>query len=272
MIGRIVSANKISHSSVLKSTLPTVLVMDSVSALGNSNSLLLKDIRLDLRKGEILGVAGVDGNGQNELAEVIAGIRKIKYGQIYIDGQPIANLPPRQIRRLGLAYVPEDCTDTGLILEHSIVENMVLDRWYTKPYCNRLFLNKMEMMKFAIKIIADFEIKISDLSAPVSSMSGGNLQKIVLGRELSRYSKVVIVHNPTRGLDIAATEFIHKQLVKQKENGVGVLLLSLDLDEVLRLSDRIAVIYEGKIITIVENQDIDIDQIGLLMGGKTIKK
>jgi ABC-type uncharacterized transport system ATPase subunit len=129
----------------------------------------------------------------------------------------------------------------------------------------------MEMKKFAEKVIADFDIKITELNAPVSSMSGGNLQKIVLGRELSRDPKVLIVHNPARGLDIGAAEYIHKQLIKQKENGVGVLLLSLDLDEILTISDRIGVIYEGKIITIVEKQDADIDQIGLLMGGKGIK-
>ena len=271
MVGRTVTVNEINRKKVLKTTSPTVLEIKNVSSLGNSNILLLKDICLDLRKGEILGVAGVDGNGQNELAEVIAGLRRVRHGQISIDGRSITNLSPRQIRQLGLAYVPEDCLHTGLILEYSIVENLVLDRWYTKPYANKLFLNKMEMMKFAHKIIEGFDIKITELNAPVSSMSGGNLQKIVLGRELSRNPKLLIVHNPTRGLDIGATDFIHKQLIAQKENGVGVLLLSLDLDEVLRISDRIAVIYEGKIITIVEKQDADIDQIGLLMGGKAIR-
>lgn len=271
MVGRTVSVNQISQGSISKTTPPTVLEIKNVSALGNSNMLFLKDIRLDLRKGEILGIAGVDGNGQNELAEVIAGLRKVKYGEISMDGRSIVNLSPRQIRELGLSYVPEDCLHTGLILEYSIIENLVLDRWYTKPYSNKLFLNKTEMMKFADKIIADFEIKITELNAPVSSMSGGNLQKIVLGREFSRDSKVLVVHNPTRGLDIGATEYIHKQLIKQKENGVGVLLLSLDLDEILTVSDRIGVIYEGKIITIVEKQNTDIDQIGLLMGGKAIK-
>ena len=271
MVGRTVSVNQISQGSISKTTPPTVLEIKNVSALGNSNMLFLKDIRLDLRKGEILGIAGVDGNGQNELAEVIAGLRKVKYGEISMDGGSIANLSPRQIRELGLSYVPEDCLHTGLILEYSIIENLVLDRWYTKPYSNKLFLNKTEMMKFADKIIADFEIKITELNAPVSSMSGGNLQKIGPGREFSRDSKVLVVHNPTRGLDIGATEYIHKQLIKQKENGVGVLLLSLDLDEILTVSDRIGVIYEGKIITIVEKQNTDIDQIGLLMGGKAIK-
>jgi ABC-type uncharacterized transport system ATPase subunit len=127
------------------------------------------------------------------------------------------------------------------------------------------------MKKFAEKVISDFDIKTTGINAPVRSMSGGNLQKVVLGRELSRNPKVIIVHNPTRGLDIGATEYIHKQLIKQRENGVGVLLLSLDLDEILSISDRIGIIYEGKIMTIVEKQNADVDQIGLLMGGKMVK-
>jgi ABC-type uncharacterized transport system ATPase subunit len=270
MVGRAVVNHQINQESTSKTT-PTILEIRNVSALNNSNMLLLKDICLDLRKGEILGIAGVDGNGQSELAEVIAGLRKVKNGHISMDGRSIAGLSPRHIREQGLAYVPEDRLHTGLILEHSIVENLVLDRWYAKPYSNKLFLNEREMRKFAERVIADFDIKTTGLNAPVRSMSGGNLQKIVLGRELSRNPKVLIVHNPTRGLDIAATEYVYKQIIKQRQNGVGILLLSLDLDEILTISDRIGVIYEGKIMTIVKKQDANVDQIGLLMGGKAIK-
>lgn len=274
MVRRAVTADQISQGSIAKTpyaTATTILKIKNVSALGNFNTLFLKDICLDLRKGEILGIAGIDGNGQSELAEVIAGLRRVENGQIIMDGRFTANLSPRQIRDLGMAYVPEDRLHTGLILEYSIVENLVLDRWYKKPYSNKIFLNKTEMIKFTEKMIADFDIRITQLNTPVSSMSGGNLQKIVLARELSREPKVLIAHNPTRGLDIGATEYIHKQLIKQKENGVGVLLLSLDLDEILTISDRVGVIYEGKIIKIVEKHNADIDQIGLLMGGKEIK-
>jgi general nucleoside transport system ATP-binding protein len=270
MVGPTVVKHQINQESTSRTT-PTILEIKNVSALNNSNILFLKDICLDLRKGEILGIAGVDGNGQSELVEVIAGLRKIKNGQISMDGRSIASLSPRQIREWGLAYVPEDRLHTGLILEHSIVENLVLDRWYAKPYSNKLFLNESEMRKFAKRIIIDFDIKTTGLNAPVRLMSGGNLQKIVLGRELSRNPKVLIVHNPTRGLDIAATEYVYKQIIKQKEDGVGVLLLSLDLDEILTISDRIGVIYEGKIMTIVKKQDANVDQIALLMGGKAIK-
>jgi ABC-type uncharacterized transport system ATPase subunit len=267
MIGRSF-INEISVEKGPNKQSETVLELKNVSALNNSNVLFLKNLSLELRKGEILGIAGVDGNGQSELAEVIAGLRKMRSGQIIMDSKPIANLIPRHIREWGLAYVPEDRLHTGLILEYPIAENLVLDRWYSEPYSGKLFLRQHEMKEFAEKIISNFDIKITGLNTPIRSMSGGNLQKIVLGRELSRNPKVLVVHNPTRGLDIGATEYIHKQLIKQRDNGVGILLLSLDLDEILSISNRIGVIYEGKIVTIVDREKADVDQIGLLMGGK----
>jgi ABC-type uncharacterized transport system ATPase subunit len=270
MIGRSF-INQISIESVTNNQSDTILELKNVSALNNSNVLFIKDLSLELRKGEILGIAGVDGNGQSELAELIAGLRKMRSGQIIMDSKPIANLSPKHIREWGLAYVPEDRLHTGLILEYPIAENLVLDRWYAEPYSGKLFLKKHEMKDFAERIISDFDIKITGLNAPVGSMSGGNLQKIVLARELSRNPKVLVVHNPTRGLDIGATEYIHRQLIKQRDNGVGVLLLSLDLDEILSISNRIGVIYEGKIVTIVERKKADVDQLGLLMGGKVAK-
>jgi len=270
MIGRSF-ISQISAQNVTHKQAEAILELKNVSALNNSNVLFLKDLSLELRKGEILGIAGVDGNGQSELAEVIAGLRKMHSGQIIMASKPISNLSPRHIREWGLAYVPEDRLHTGLILEYPIAENLVLDRWYAEPYSGKLFLREHEMKEFAEKIISDFDIKITGLNAPVRSMSGGNLQKIVLGRELSRNPKVLVVHNPTRGLDIGATEYIHKQLIRQRDNGVGVLLLSLDLDEILSISNRIGVIYEGKIVTIVEREKADVDQIGLLMGGKVAK-
>jgi ABC-type uncharacterized transport system ATPase subunit len=270
MIGRSF-ISQISAQNVTHKQAEAILELKNVSALNNSNVLFLKDLSLELRKGEILGIAGVDGNGQSELAEVIAGLRKTHSGQIIMASKPITNLSPRHIREWGLAYVPEDRLHTGLILEYPIAENLVLDRWYAEPYSGKLFLREHEMKEFAEKIISDFDIKITGLNAPVRSMSGGNLQKIVLGRELSRNPKVLVVHNPTRGLDIGATEYIHRQLIKQRDNGVGILLMSLDLDEILSISNRIGVIYEGKIVTIVEREKADVDQIGLLMGGKAAK-
>lgn len=249
---------------------PVILHVKDVSALNNANVMFLKKISLELRKGEILGIAGVDGNGQAELAEVIAGLRKVQSGEIIMNDRQVTNLSPRKIREWGLAYVPQDRLNTGLILEYSIAENLILDRWYTPEYSGKLFLRQQEMKRFAQKAVMDFDIKTPGVDIPVSSLSGGNLQKVLMARELARNPKVLVVHNPTRGLDIGATEYIHKQLAKQRDNGVGVLMISLDLDEILTVCDRIAVIYEGKIMAVMDRKDADVEQIGLLMGGKAV--
>lgn len=250
----------------------TILRIEDVTALNNSKIPSLSGLSLELRKGEIMGIAGVDGNGQSELAEVISGLRKVEKGHIIMAQRLIENLSPRKIREWGLAYVPEDLLATGLILEYSIAQNLILDRWYQKPYSGRLFLKEHEIRRFAEKAISDFDIRsATGIDSPVRTMSGGNMQKVVLARELSRKPKVLVAHNPTRGLDIGATEYIHKQLIAQKESGVGVLLLSLDLEEILSISDRIAVIYEGKIMGVFAKEVADTDKIGLLIGGNLSK-
>jgi general nucleoside transport system ATP-binding protein len=249
----------------------TILRIEDVTALNNSKIPSLSGLSLELRKAEIMGIAGVDGNGQSELAEVIAGLRKVEKGHIILAGRSIENLSPRKIREWGLAYVPEDLLATGLILDYTIAQNLILDRWYQKPYSGRLFLKEHEIRRFAEKAISDFDIRSAGIYSPVRTMSGGNMQKVVLAREISRKPKVLVAHNPTRGLDISAIEYIHKQLIAQKESGVGVLLLSLDLEEILSISDRIAVIYEGKIMGVFEKDLVDTDKIGLLIGGNLSK-
>lgn len=266
MVGRPV-IESIAHTGY-SSNSPVVLHLKNVSALNNANVMFLKDLSLELRRGEILGIAGVDGNGQAELAEVIAGLRKVQKGEIIMDGKSTTTLLPRKIRELGLAYVPQDRLNTGLILEYSIAENLILDRWYFEKYSGRVFLKKDEIKKFAEKAVSDFEIKTPGINVPVNSLSGGNLQKVLMARELARNPKVLVVHNPTRGLDIGATHYIHEQLIKQRDAGVGVLMISLDLDEILTVADRLAVIYEGKIMAVMDAKDADVDNIGLLMGGK----
>ena len=265
MVGRPVIEN-IAHTGYSDS--PVVLHLKNISALNNANVMFLKELALELRRGEILGIAGVDGNGQAELAEVIAGLRKVQKGEIIMDGKSITTLSPRKIRELGLAYVPQDRLNTGLILQYSIAENLILDRWYFEKYSGRVFLKNDEIKKFAEKAVSEFEIKTPGINVPVNSLSGGNLQKVLMARELARNPKVLVVHNPTRGLDIGATHYIHEQLIKQRDAGVGVLMISLDLDEILTVADRIAVIYEGKIMAVMDAKDADVDYIGLLMGGK----
>ncbi|MGH9952119.1 MAG: ABC transporter ATP-binding protein [Nitrososphaeraceae archaeon] len=245
----------------------TVLEIKNVFALNNSAIQALKDLSLTVSKGEILGIAGVDGNGQSEMAEIVSGLRKVQSGQVVIDGRDITGMSPKQIREWGLAYIPEDRLNTGLILEYSIAENLILDRWYSRPYSGKIFLNKHEMKRFAEEIVTNFDVRTPSLDIQVRYLSGGNLQKIVLGRELSREHKLIIAHNPTRGLDVGAAEYVHKQLFKQRDSGVGVLLLSLDLDEILLVSDRIAVLYAGSIMGVFDRATADVDKIGPLMGG-----
>ena len=247
--------------------LATVLELKNVFALNNSGVQALKDLSLTVSKGEILGIAGVDGNGQSEMAEIVSGLRKIQSGQVLIDGRGITGMSPKQIREWGLAYIPEDRLNTGLILEYTIAENLILDRWYSSPYSGKIFLDKHEMRRFAEEIVTNFDVRTPSLDVQVRYLSGGNLQKIVLGRELSKEHKLLIAHNPTRGLDVGAAEYVHKQLFKQKDSGVGVLLLSLDLDEILLVSDRIAVIYAGRIMGVFDRATADVDKIGPLMGG-----
>lgn len=251
--------------------LATALELKNVFALNNSGVQALKDLSLTVSKGEILGIAGVDGNGQSEMAEIVSGLRKLQGGQVIIDGRDITGMSPKQIREWGLAYIPEDRLNTGLILEYSIAENLILDRWYSRPYSSKIFLNKHEMKRFAEEIVTNFDVRTPSLDIKVRYLSGGNLQKIVLGRELSKEHKLLIAHNPTRGLDVGAAEYVHKQLIEQRDAGVGVLLLSLDLDEILLVSDRIAVIYAGKIMGVFERATADVDKIGPLMGGYAVE-
>jgi ABC-type uncharacterized transport system ATPase subunit len=256
-----------SPNAKVSAGLATVLELKNVFALNNSGVQALKDLSLTVSKGEILGIAGVDGNGQSEMAEIVSGLRKIQSGRVLIDGRGITGMSPKQIREWGLAYIPEDRLNTGLILEYTIAENLILDRWYSSPYSGKIFLDKHEMRRFAEEIVTNFDVRTPSLDVQVRYLSGGNLQKIVLGRELSKEHKLLIAHNPTRGLDVGAAEYVHKQLFKQKDSGVGVLLLSLDLDEILLVSDRIAVIYAGRIMGVFDRATADVDKIGPLMGG-----
>lgn len=251
--------------------LATMLELKNVFALNNSGVQALKDLSLTVSKGEILGIAGVDGNGQSEMAEIVSGLRKIQSGQVTIDGRDITGMSPKQIREWGLAYIPEDRLNTGLILEYTIAENLILDRWYSRPYSGKIFLDKHEMKRFAEEIVTNFDVRTPSLDIQVRYLSGGNLQKIVLGRELSKERKLLIAHDPTRGLDVGAAEYVHKQLFKQKASGVAVLLLSLDLDEILLVSDRIAVIYAGTIMGVFDRTTADVDKIGPLMGGYVVE-
>jgi len=241
-----------------------------VRAKNDRNLIALKDISLDVKSGEILGIAGVDGNGQPELAEVLIGMRKTLGGKITLDGKDITKLSTQAIRNLGVAYTPEDRMHVGSILEYSVSENLILDKFNSSRFSKGLFMNQSEIDNYAKKLVSDFGIRTPSINVPVKQLSGGNLQKIVLARELSSNPKLIIVHNPTNGLDVGAIEYVHQTLIENRKKGAAILLISTELEEILSLSDRITVLYEGEMMGMVPRTEVDVEKLGLMMGGSKL--
>ena len=230
----------------------------------------VKGLTFEVKAGEIFGIAGVEGNGQSELVEAITGLRKAEKGEIYIEDNEITNLNPLEIFQLGVAHIPEDRHKWGLILDFTIYENMVLGKHRFYPYVKGYFLDYEYIMRETEQLVKSFDIVVNDISAPAKSLSGGNQQKVIVAREFSKNPKVVIASQPTRGLDVGSTEYIRKKLLEYRTKGAGVLLVSADLDEVLQLSDRIAIMYEGEFMGVYKPSELDEEKIGLLMGGRRI--
>ncbi|EST12367.1 ABC transporter ATP-binding protein [Sporolactobacillus laevolacticus] len=245
-----------------------VLEVDHLTVLDSRKVNVIKELNLTVHGGEILGIAGVDGNGQTELIEAIAGLRKVKNGRIKINGQDVTNQKTRKIIEAGLGYIPEDRQKHGLVLDFSIGENMVLQTYYKKPYAQLGILQNKVITKKAKQLIQEFDVRTPSEKTLARSLSGGNQQKVIVAREVDRSPELLIAAQPTRGLDIGAIEFIHGKLIDEKKKGKAVLLVSFELDEILRLSDRIAVIYEGNIIDIVNPKETDENELGLLMAGR----
>ncbi len=247
------------------------LVLDDVSVKSKrGGKKKLSHVSLAVRKGEILGIAGVEGNGQKELAEVITGIRKISKGTMTFYGEHVTDTRVRERFIKGISYISDDRHHDGLVMDMTVTDNMILRDYNRSPYAAHGILNYKQAESEASRAVKHFRIKtsgISGIKTPVKLMSGGNQQKVILAREISEHSRLIVASQPTRGLDIGATEFVHEQLLKQKEDGKSVVLFSADLDEILSLSDRIAVMFEGKIIGILDHAEADIFKIGLLMGG-----
>ncbi len=227
----------------------------------------LDGIGLEVAAGEIVGVAGVSGNGQRELAEVIAGMRPIQAGTIEIAGRPLTGADPRRARALGVAHVPEDRLHTGTAASLSVEDNLALLGYRHRPLSTGPFLRRKRIRDRATDLVASFAIRTPATTTPVRLLSGGNVQKVVLARELSGQPTVLVAAAPTRGLDVGAIEAVRQLLVDAAGRGVGVLLISEDLDELLDLADRITVIYEGRVVGVVDAAGADITELGLLMGG-----
>lgn len=229
---------------------------------------LLRDVTFNVYAGEILGIAGVEGNGQTQLAEVLSGLKPGTTGQITVNGQEIAGRDARQVRRAGVAHIPEDRLTNGVALTASIAENLVVDRYDRPPFTRNGVMSLQQIRQQAETLIKAFDIRAAGCDAPIGSLSGGNMQKVVVAREFSADPLLLIAAQPTRGVDIGASEFVRSQLIQKRNEGKAVLLISADLAEVMSLADRIAVMYKGQIVGIFENgPSLTEEELGLYMLG-----
>ncbi len=246
-----------------------VAQINKLSYISETGQPRLRDVTFNVYAGEILGIAGVEGNGQTELAEVLSGLKKATTGQARVEGEAILGHGPRGVRQAGVAHIPEDRLTNGVALEASIAENLVVDRYFKPPFTRGgWMLSPRQLRDQAINLMEKFDIRASGYDAPIGSLSGGNMQKVIIAREFSSDPALLIAAQPTRGVDIGASEFVRRQLVEQRNNGKAVLLISADLAEVMSLADRIAVMYKGRIAGIFDNSpDLTEEELGLYMLG-----
>jgi simple sugar transport system ATP-binding protein len=233
---------------------------------------LLDGIDLEIRKGEILGIAGVDGNGQSELIECLTGMRRAAKGQAIYKELDLLRCKTRRIMKSGISHIPQDRQKTGLIMQMGLTENLILQDYYKARFGKHGFVDWKYANEYSNKLIEDFNIKTPSRFELAQNLSGGNQQKVIVAREISRRPDLLIAMHPTRGLDVGAIEYIHKKIMEQRDEGIGVLLVSTELEEVLKLSDRIAVMYEGKIMGIVKPCETTIEELGLMMGGTPLSE
>jgi simple sugar transport system ATP-binding protein len=244
-----------------------VLVVDDLHVLSDQDALAVQGVSFEVRAGEILGIAGVQGNGQTELVEAITGLRESIAGQVTILGNDVTNASPREITELGVGHIPEDRTHDGLVLSYPIVNNLVLNTYYKAPFARGISLNEEEMVKYASELVRQFDVRTPSIWVEAANLSGGNQQKVIVAREFSRPISLLVAAQPTRGLDVGSIEYIHRRILEKRDAGCAVLLVSSELDEIMALSDRIAVMYRGRIIDTVLAQEATREYIGLLMAG-----
>lgn len=269
MVGRSVSFKTEKQASQPKEV---VLSIKDLVVNENRGVPAVKNLSLDVRAGEIVGIAGIDGNGQSELIQAITGLRKVESGSIELKGDSIVGLHPRQITELSVGHVPEDRHRDGLILEMMISENIALQTYYKEPHSKNGILNYSNITSYAKKLMEEFDVRAASEIVPAAALSGGNQQKAIIAREIDRDPDLLIVSQPTRGLDVGAIEYIHKRLIEERDNGKAVLVVSFELDEILNVSDRIAVIHDGKIQGIVSPETTNKQELGVLMAGGSLGK
>jgi len=244
-----------------------ILTIKDLNVRDDRKLLAVDHLTLEVRGGEILGVAGVQGNGQTELVEAITGLRKVESGHILIGYKDLTNAAPRTITESGVAHVPEDRQKNGMVATFPVKDNLVLQTYYVGPFSRGIVANEKAKEENAERLVKQYDVRTPSIFANISTLSGGNQQKAIIAREFSRKTHLLVAAQPTRGLDVGSIEFIHKQIVAMRDAGSAVLLISTELDEIFSLSDRIAVMYAGKIIDTVDIQDATRESIGLLMAG-----
>lgn len=246
----------------------TVLKVENLWVKGDRGEEAVRGVSFEVRAGEIFGIAGVEGNGQSELIEAISGLRRVEKGRIYLNGVDITSKSPRDLYDMGFAHIPEDRTHMGLVIEMSVMENSILGMHWRKEFSRSFgLIDWGRVKKHASELIEEFEVSAPGVNAPAKSLSGGNQQKLIVAREVSKKPEFIIAAQPTRGVDVASTEYIRNYLVKLRNENKAILLVSADLDEVLQLSDRMAIMYEGQFMGVVKPEEVTEEQIGLMMGG-----
>ncbi len=244
-----------------------ILKVENLQVMDDRRHMAVNGVSFDVRAGEILGIAGVQGNGQTELAEALTGLRRVAEGQVTLAGANITHATPRQVIEAGTAHVPEDRHKHGLVLPFPVRDNLVLCTYYQSPFAHRIEMDWPVIADEAGKLVKMYDIHTPSIYTSVGSLSGGNQQKVIVARELARPVKLLIVNQPTRGLDVGSIEFIHHRIVEARDRGTAVLLISAELDEIMSLSDRIAVMYKGQILDTLEASTATREQLGLLMAG-----
>jgi simple sugar transport system ATP-binding protein len=244
-----------------------VLKVENLHAEDDRHQPMVNGVNLEVRAGEILGVAGVQGNGQTELVEVLTGLRSSTEGHVWIMGTETTHASPRQIIELGVAHIPEDRQKDGMVLSYPVYDNLVLCTYYQPPFARGILINDEAIFRQADELVRTFDIRTPTIALPANNLSGGNQQKLIVARELSRPIKLLIAAQPTRGLDVGSIEFIHKRLIEKRDDGAAVLLVSAELDEIMSLSDRIAVMYEGKVVCTMDADKTSREECGLWMTG-----
>ncbi|MGT2926274.1 ABC transporter ATP-binding protein [Streptococcus cuniculipharyngis] len=269
MVGR-----SVSFKTAKKPAEPKEVVLSIKDLVVNENRGIpaVKNLSLDVRAGEIVGIAGIDGNGQSELIQAITGLRKVKSGSITIKGQEVTKMTTRQITELNVGHIPEDRHRDGLVLPMTLAENIALQTYYKEPLSKKGILDYKKINDYAKQLMQEFDVRGANELVPAKGFSGGNQQKAIIAREVDRNPDLLLVSQPTRGLDVGAIEYIRKRLIAERDKGKAVLVVSFELDEILDVSDRIAVIHDGHIKGIVTPETTNKQELGILMAGGVVEK